>query len=113
MFSHPLDRIHAGERGFRAVPPIPKEVGHRVADVFIVIDDQQRTMMRFAHRHTLPATSAPSAALRGGEVNLSIVRRTTVEQTKSAGRPLELIAVGPAGLRAVPVLNSARLCRER
>jgi hypothetical protein len=41
MFAHPLDRIHAGERGFRTVAALPKIVGYRVADVFIVIDDQQ------------------------------------------------------------------------
>ncbi len=62
MFAHPLDCIHAGERGFRTVAASPKKVGHGVTDVFVVIDDQQRTMMRFAHRHSLPATRAPSVA---------------------------------------------------
>ena len=79
-FAHPLDRIQAGEGGFGPVAEAPQIVGHGLADVLVVVDNQQRTLIGLVHRDFAPRFRSLRPAVAGRRATiLSIVRTATLE----------------------------------
>ncbi len=104
MFTHPLNRVDAGERGFGPVSAAAEKLSHGLADVLVVVDHQQRTVMGLAHRNTLPATGLPSARWAHVKPVGQICGGRRWNRTRNAGRPLGL------NVRSVPLGKSRSGC---
>ena len=53
-FAHPLDGVEAGEGGLGPVSEAAQIVGHGLADLLVVVDNQQRTLIGLLHRNHAP-----------------------------------------------------------
>ena len=73
-FAHPLDGVQAGEGGLGPVAEAAQIVGHRLADLLVVVDNQQRTLIGLLHRNLAPAHGpvappSPNDSRGAGRIN--------------------------------------------